>query len=69
MRGTEQLGAINIAELAGMSARAIAAALNERKVQTPAGGEWHSVTVNHGGRRRAPGAATGTTGNRRNVAT
>ena len=32
-------------ELAGMSARAIAAALNERKVQTPAGGEWHSVTV------------------------
>jgi hypothetical protein len=45
VRGTEQLEAINIAELAGMSARAIAAALNERKVPTPAGGEWHSVTV------------------------
>src|ERR1700722_11977609 len=40
----EQLRPI-FAELAGMSARAIAAALNERKVQTPAGGEWHSVTV------------------------
>jgi DNA invertase Pin-like site-specific DNA recombinase len=40
----EQLRPI-FAELAGMSARAIAAALNECKVQTPAGGEWHSVTV------------------------
>jgi hypothetical protein len=28
-----------------MSARAIAAALNERKIPTPAGGSWHSVTV------------------------
>jgi DNA invertase Pin-like site-specific DNA recombinase len=32
-------------ELAGMSARAIAAALNERKIPTPAGRSWHSVTV------------------------
>jgi hypothetical protein len=48
VRGTEQLEAINIAELAGMFARAIAAALNERKVPTPAGGEWHSVTIIRG---------------------
>jgi hypothetical protein len=40
----EQLRPI-FAELAGMSARGIAAALNERGVPTPAGGEWHSVTV------------------------
>jgi hypothetical protein len=33
------------AELSGMSARGIAAALNERKIPTPAGGAWHSVTV------------------------
>jgi hypothetical protein len=33
------------AELAGTSARAIAAVLNERKIPTPAGGAWHSVTV------------------------
>jgi DNA invertase Pin-like site-specific DNA recombinase len=33
------------AELAGKSARAIAATLNERKIPTPAGGAWHSVTV------------------------
>jgi hypothetical protein len=32
-------------ELAGMSARAIAAELNKRKIPTPAGGSWHSVTV------------------------
>jgi DNA invertase Pin-like site-specific DNA recombinase len=41
---SEQLLSV-FAELAGMSARAIAATLNERKVPTPAGGEWHSVTV------------------------
>jgi DNA invertase Pin-like site-specific DNA recombinase len=40
----EQLRPI-FAELAGMSARGIAAALNERGVPTPAGGEWHSVPV------------------------
>jgi Recombinase len=34
-----------LTELAGMSARAIAAALNERKIPTLAGGSWHSVTV------------------------
>jgi DNA invertase Pin-like site-specific DNA recombinase len=32
-------------ELAGMSARGIAAVLNERKIPTPTGGSWHSVTV------------------------
>jgi DNA invertase Pin-like site-specific DNA recombinase len=40
----ESLRAI-FTELAGMSARAIALALNERKIPTPAGGAWHSVTV------------------------
>jgi DNA invertase Pin-like site-specific DNA recombinase len=40
----EQLRPI-FAELAGMSARAIAAVLNERQIPTPAGGAWHSVTV------------------------
>ena len=44
LQRAEQLRPV-FAELAGMSARAIAAALNERKVQTPAGGAWHSVTV------------------------
>jgi DNA-binding HxlR family transcriptional regulator len=33
------------AELVGMSARAIAAELNERNVSTPNGGPWHDVTV------------------------
>src|SRR5258708_30874842 len=33
------------AELAGKSARAIAAALNGRKVPTPTGGQWSAVTV------------------------
>jgi DNA invertase Pin-like site-specific DNA recombinase len=32
-------------ELAGLSARKIAAVLNERKVTTPAGGDWHAATV------------------------
>jgi DNA invertase Pin-like site-specific DNA recombinase len=32
-------------ELAGMSGRAIAVVLNDRKIPTPAGGVWHSVTV------------------------
>jgi len=34
-----------LAELAGMSARKIAAALNERKVATPTGGDWHAATA------------------------
>jgi hypothetical protein len=34
-----------LTELAGMSARKIAAALNERKVATPTGGDWHAATV------------------------
>jgi DNA invertase Pin-like site-specific DNA recombinase len=33
------------AELAGKSARAIAAELNKRKVPTPTGGQWSAVTV------------------------
>jgi DNA invertase Pin-like site-specific DNA recombinase len=32
-------------ELAGMSARKIAAALNRRKIATPTGGDWHAATV------------------------
>jgi DNA invertase Pin-like site-specific DNA recombinase len=32
-------------ELAGTSARSIAAELNKRQIPTPAGGSWHSVTV------------------------
>jgi DNA invertase Pin-like site-specific DNA recombinase len=44
LQRAEQLRPVFV-ELAGQSARAIAAALNERKVPTPAGGEWHSVTV------------------------
>lgn len=32
-------------ELANLSARKIAVALNERKIPTPAGGEWHAATV------------------------
>jgi DNA invertase Pin-like site-specific DNA recombinase len=32
-------------ELAGFSARKIAAALNERKIVTPTGGVWHAATV------------------------
>ena len=33
-------------ELAEMSARAAAALLNARGIETPAGGRWHAVTVN-----------------------
>lgn len=33
------------AELAGKSARAIAAELNERNVETPLGRRWHALTV------------------------
>jgi DNA invertase Pin-like site-specific DNA recombinase len=40
----EALRAI-FAELAGQSARAIAAALNDRKVPTPNGGPWYATTV------------------------
>ena len=34
-----------LAELDGMSARAIATQLNVRKVPTPNGGPWYAVTV------------------------
>ena len=34
-----------LTELAGKSARAIAAELNERKVPTPNGGPWYAATV------------------------
>jgi DNA invertase Pin-like site-specific DNA recombinase len=40
----EQLRPI-FTEFAGRSARAIAAALNERKIATPTGGKWHAATV------------------------
>jgi DNA invertase Pin-like site-specific DNA recombinase len=42
-------------ELAGMSARAIAAELNRREIPTPTGGSWHSVT----GHPRSEAARTG----------
>jgi DNA invertase Pin-like site-specific DNA recombinase len=44
MQRAEELRPI-LAELAGKSARAIAAELNARGIATPAGGRWHSVTV------------------------
>jgi DNA invertase Pin-like site-specific DNA recombinase len=44
LQRAEQLRAV-FDELVGKSARAIAAVLNERKIPTPAGGVWHSVTV------------------------
>jgi DNA invertase Pin-like site-specific DNA recombinase len=34
-----------LAELSGLSARAIAAELNAREVATPSGGRWHALTV------------------------
>jgi hypothetical protein len=34
-----------LAELSGLSARAIAAELNKRNAPTPNGGPWHSMTV------------------------
>ena len=40
----EQLRPI-FTELANLSARKIAVTLNERKIPTPAGGEWHAATV------------------------
>jgi hypothetical protein len=40
----EQLRPV-FAELAGMSHRKMAAELNARKIPTPAGGQWHAVTV------------------------
>jgi DNA invertase Pin-like site-specific DNA recombinase len=40
----EQLRPV-FAELAGMSHRKTAAELNARKIPTPAGGQWHAVTV------------------------
>jgi recombinase len=44
MERAEQLRPI-LAELTGRSARATAAALNERKIATPTGGRWHAATV------------------------
>lgn len=40
----EQLRPV-LAELAGLSHRKMAAELNARKIPTPAGGQWHAVTV------------------------
>jgi DNA invertase Pin-like site-specific DNA recombinase len=40
----EQLRPV-FAELAGMSQRKMAAELNAREIPTPAGGQWHAVTV------------------------
>jgi hypothetical protein len=40
----EQLRPI-FSELANLSARKIAVTLNDRKIPTPAGGEWHAATV------------------------
>jgi Recombinase len=37
-----------LTELAGKSARKIAAVLNERKIATPTGGVWHAATVIRG---------------------
>ena len=34
-----------LAELAGMSARATAAELNKRNIETPNGGPWYATTV------------------------
>ena len=44
LQRAEQLRPV-FAELAGLSARAVAAELNKRGVPTPAGGKWHAVTV------------------------
>jgi DNA invertase Pin-like site-specific DNA recombinase len=44
MDRAEQLRPV-FAELAGLSARKIAATLNERKIATPGGGVWHAATV------------------------
>ncbi len=40
----EQLRPV-LAELAHLSARAVAAELNNRKIETPAGGRWHGLRV------------------------
>jgi DNA invertase Pin-like site-specific DNA recombinase len=40
----EQLRPV-LTELAGQSARKIAAALKERQIATPTGGDWHAATV------------------------
>jgi DNA invertase Pin-like site-specific DNA recombinase len=44
LQRAEQLRPV-FAELAGLSARKIAAELNARNIATPAGGKWHAVTV------------------------
>jgi hypothetical protein len=38
------VGQVNLDNL-GMSHRKMAAELNARKIPTPAGGQWHAVTV------------------------
>jgi Recombinase len=44
MERAEQLRPV-FDELAGLSARKIAAVLNERKIATPTGGVWHAATI------------------------
>jgi hypothetical protein len=44
MSRAEQLRPI-LTELANMSARAAAAELNKRKIETPSGGAWYAQTV------------------------
>jgi hypothetical protein len=44
MERAEQLRPV-LDELAGVSARKIAAVLNERKIATPTGGVWYAATV------------------------
>ena len=43
-----------LTELAGLSARAAAAELNKRQVETPAGGRWHPETFSRVRRRLGP---------------
>ena len=45
-----------LAKLAGMTARAMARELDERKVPTPSGGPWHAITVLRVQRRLKGGA-------------
>lgn len=52
----EQLRPI-FTELTGRSARAIATALNERKIATPTGGNWHAATVIRVQKRIAEGCS------------
>jgi DNA invertase Pin-like site-specific DNA recombinase len=52
----EQLRPI-FSELANLSARKIAVALNERRIPTPAGGVWHAATVIRVQKRLAEGCS------------